>query len=218
MDWEPRRPVPVFPLPSVVLFPRAEMRLHVFELRYRTMVREALSAERLIAMATLAPGWEHDYHGSPPFHDLACVARFEEVEWLPNDRYELRVRGFMRVRLGRVRREFPYRACDVVTLPEAPYTESDPLAELAREGLLEERARLAPLGAEAWLSPPTLGDGASLAEVAGVIATALRLPADDKLALLAEDRVPERARLLRDMMRHLGPSASPPPQPGLSPN
>ncbi len=219
MDWAPKRPVPVFPLPGVVLFPRAELRLHIFELRYRTMVRDALSAERVIALATLAPGWEQDYQGSPPFHELGCVARIEEVEWLPNDRYDLRLRGVLRVHFGRTRREFPYRACDVEPLSDVPYSESDPLAELAREGLLAERTRLGPLGAEAWLSPPTLADGATLAEVVGVIGTSVRLPVEDKLELLAEDRLPERARLLREHLRRMGPvSASMPRPPGLSPN
>jgi len=46
MDWEPQGPVPVFPLPGVVLFPHAELPLHIFELRYRTLVRDAISAER----------------------------------------------------------------------------------------------------------------------------------------------------------------------------
>src|SRR6185369_10403756 len=101
MDQAPRRPVPVFPLPGVVLFPGAEMSLHVFELRYRTMVRDALSGERRIGLATLAPGWERDYEASPAFHALGCVARFEDVSWLPNDCYDLRVRGTLRVRFGR---------------------------------------------------------------------------------------------------------------------
>jgi len=219
MDWAPQGPVPVFPLPGVVLFPLAGMHLHIFELRYRTMVRDALSGERVIALATLAAGWESDYHGSPPFHELGCVARIEEVEWLPNDRYDLHVRGIRRVHFGRARREFPYRACDVEPLIEAPYSETDPLAEVAREGLLAERTRLAPLGTEAWLSPPTLAEGATLAEVAGVIGTSARLPAEDKLALLAEDRLPERARLLRELLRRIGATAaSPSPPPDVSPN
>ena len=37
----PKRPVPVFPLPDLVMFPDAELPLHVFELRYRTMVRDS---------------------------------------------------------------------------------------------------------------------------------------------------------------------------------
>ncbi len=217
MDWAPSKPVPVFPLPSVVLFPHAEMGLHVFELRYRTMVRDALSSERVIALATLVPGWEKDYQGSPAFHPLGCIARFEDVAWLPNDYYDLRVRGFMRVRFGRVVREFPYRACAVETVPEAPYSEDDPLAEIARQGLIEERARLAPLGTEAWLSPPAFDATATLATVTGTLATAARLPTDDKLALLAEDDVVQRARLLRDQLRRLGPVAPPtPPSPNLN--
>lgn len=217
MDGAPRQPVPVFPLPGVVLFPHAEMGLHVFELRYRTMVRDALSGERVIAMATLAPGWESDYQGSPAFHPIGCIARFEEVVWLPNDRYDLRVRGSARVRFGRLVREFPYRACEVEPAPEAPYTEDDPLSQMARQGLLEERARLAPLGSEVWLAPPTLEGSEPLSVVTSVIATTIRLPAEAKLALLAEDQVPERARLLRERMRRLGPAAGPAP-PTVSPN
>ena len=34
MDWAPKRPVPVFPLPGVVLFPNGEMTLRVFELLF----------------------------------------------------------------------------------------------------------------------------------------------------------------------------------------
>src|SRR5690242_17659427 len=118
----PKRPVLVFPLAGLVLFPRAELSLRVAELRYRTLVRDALSSERLIAIATLAPGWE-DAEGVPPFHPLGCVARFEEVAWLPNDHYDLRVRGTMRASFGRAVREYPYRASIVEVLDEAPYTE-----------------------------------------------------------------------------------------------
>ncbi len=211
MDWAPKRPVPVFPLPGVVLFPHAELSLHIFELRYRTMVRDALSSERIIALATLTPGWEQDYQGSPAFHELGCVARFEAVEWLPNDHYQLRVRGVARVHFARTVREFPYRACTVEMRSEAPYTETDPLATLARQGLLEERSRLAPLGTEVWQAPPVFEPTASLAVVVGALATAIRLPAEDKLSLLDEDNVVERARRLREHLRLLGPGGAPPP-------
>ena len=211
MDQAPKRPVPVFPLPGVVLFPGATMHLHIFELRYRTMVRDALSSERMIALATLAPGYEQDYHGSPPFHELGCVARFEDVEWLPNDHYELRVRGLVRVHFGRMVREFPYRSHVVEVLTDAPYTEDDPMAQMARQGLLEERSRLGPLGTEAWLAPPLFDPDAPLATVVGTLATTARLGDAEKLELLAEDDVVQRARRLRDRLRLLGPGASPAP-------
>ena len=149
MDSGPKRPVPVFPLPDVVLFPHIEIPLYVFELRYRTMVREALSGERLLALAVLAPGWERDYHGSPEFHPLACLARFEEVEWLPNDCYNLRIRGLARVRLGRVTREFPYRAARAEIRPQDPYTEDDPLVQIERRALASALTRLETAGESA---------------------------------------------------------------------
>ena len=33
--------IPIFPLPNVVLFPGVPLPLHIFEPRYRDMVREA---------------------------------------------------------------------------------------------------------------------------------------------------------------------------------
>ena len=34
--------VPIFPLAGAMLFPRAQLPLHIFEPRYREMVRDAL--------------------------------------------------------------------------------------------------------------------------------------------------------------------------------
>src|SRR6185295_3655489 len=142
LQFAPKHPVPIFPLPGAVLFPRVFLPLHVFELRYRTLVRESLSGERMIVLALLKPGWENDYHGSPPFHPVGCLARFEEVEWLPNDCYNLKVFGVARVRLGRVVREYPYRSATVSLLPEEPLSEDDPLTQLERRALLDAHMRL----------------------------------------------------------------------------
>ena len=38
--------VPIFPLPGAILFPRAQLPLHIFETRYREMVREGDEVER----------------------------------------------------------------------------------------------------------------------------------------------------------------------------
>ena len=135
------------PLPGVVLFPHALMPVHVSELRYRTLVRDALSGGRTLAVATLKPGWERDDPGSPEFHDFGCLATFEQVQWLPNDSYDLQLRGVERVRFGAVRREFPYRACDVERLRSAPYEDDDPFAQMERHSLLGITRQLMPRGA-----------------------------------------------------------------------
>ena len=212
MFTPPKRPVPVFPLPNLVLFPEVELPLHVFELRYRTMVREALSSERWLAMATLKPGWEADYHDSPAYHDLGCLGRFEDVEWLPNDCYNLRLLGMRRVRFGRVAREFPYRACLVEVLDDAPFDEDDPPAQMERAALLETARKLLPLGSEAWLAPPRTGDDAPFEAVVNSIAQCARIATSAKLELLAVDSVVDRARYLHEHLKRFRPSgpATPP--------
>jgi len=201
VEIEPRQPVPVFPLPNVVLFPHAVVPLHVFELRYRTMVRDALSGERMIALALLKPGWERDYHGSPEFHALACLARFEEVEWLPDDCYDLKLLGLARVRLGSPVREYPYRAVRVEVLAEPPYTEDDPVVAAERHALVDLHRRLAGSSGDAGTLP-------FVALVNGVCMTA-PLEAEERLALLAIDSVIERAHRVRELtlqrLRSAGP-------------
>ncbi len=211
MFTPPRQPVPVFPLPDLVLFPDAELALHVFELRYRTMVRDALSGERWLAIATLKPGYELDYHGSPEFVDLGCIGRFEDVEWLPNDCYNLRLRGVHRVRLHRPVREFPYRACPVEVLEEAPFDPDGPLVALERAALVDEVRRLLPLGTEAWTAPPLRDEAATFPVLVNTIAQTLRIGTAARLELLAMDGVLDRARRLHDHLRGFGPSSPPPP-------
>jgi len=209
----PRHPVPVFPLPDIVLFPDVELPLHVFELRYRTMVREALSGERWLAMATLKPGWEADYHGSPAFHELGCLGQFEDVEWLPNDCYNLKLRGVRRVRFLRVVREFPYRACAVEVLDEAPFDSADPPVQIERAALLAAARKLLPLGTEAWLAPPLTSDETPFAALVNSLAQCARLDAGARLELLAMDNALDRARRLQEHLKRFrqGPSE---PAPG----
>ena len=50
----PPSTIPIFPLPTVVLFPNVFLPLHIFEPRYRQMVTEALAGDRIIGMTLLA--------------------------------------------------------------------------------------------------------------------------------------------------------------------
>jgi Lon protease-like protein len=178
----------------VVLFPKVAMPLHIFELRYRTMVRDALSSGRSLAMALLKPGWESEYQGSPEFHPLVCLARIDEVNWLPNDCYDLRVRGLSRARVLRVTREFPYRSAQLELDPEHPFPADDPLVKIELHALLDACRRLAAsVGVEAGVSEALGFEALVNAACAGS-----PLDAEEKLALLAEDSVIERGRRVRE--------------------
>ncbi len=204
MNRASRNPVPVFPLPELVLFPGASVPLHVFELRYRTMVRDALSADRTFALALLTPGFEDDYHGSPEFHPLGCLARVDEVEWLPNDRYNLRVVGTTRVRFKRVVAEFPYRSARVEILPQNPHDETDPLIGIEKRALLELFARVRTQveagGPDAARALPVLGAADPFERVVNTLCMFCGRPAIDRLGLLAEDSLIERARRVRESL------------------
>ncbi|HYM81729.1 MAG TPA: LON peptidase substrate-binding domain-containing protein [Candidatus Limnocylindria bacterium] len=200
MQFAPKHAVPIFPLPGLVLFPGLILPLHVFELRYRTMVREALSGERLLALALLRPGWEHDYHGSPAFFPVGCLARCEEVEWLPNDCYQLKVLGLSRVRFGRVVREYPYRSAIVQLLPQEPLGESDPLVALERRALVDAANRLRRAILPQGGDPPALSEDMSFeALVNGACMEFLGEPML-KLQLLKMDSVLDRSRKVRELI------------------
>src|SRR5208283_3284513 len=85
--------VPLFPLPSVVLFPRAVLPLHIFEQRYKTMVADTLAGSRLIAMGLLLPGWERNYHGRAAIESVVCIGKILAHEKLPDGKYNLLLQG-----------------------------------------------------------------------------------------------------------------------------
>ena len=198
------RPVPVFPLPGLVLFPHVVIPLRVFEQRYRTMVRDALAGDRSIAMALLKPGWEADYAGSPEFHPLLCIAHIEDAEWLPDDCYKLQVKGVARAKARRVMREFPYRAVTFESRPQHPFAEDDPLVAMEREALLAQYRRLA----RALERDPGEAEALDFEELVNVACTLAPIEPVVKLALLEEDSVFERAVKLRECMERALPGGT----------
>jgi Lon protease-like protein len=91
--------LPLFPLPSVVLFPNVFLPLHIFEPRYREMVADALTSDRMIGMVLLKPGWEHDYDGRPPVYPIGCSGVMTHAERLADGRYNIVLRGVERFRI-----------------------------------------------------------------------------------------------------------------------
>src|SRR3954466_8391179 len=91
--------MPLFPLPTVVLFPNVYLPLHIFEPRYREMVSDALDGDRLIGMVLLRPGWQQEYEGRPPVYPIGCSGVITHVEKQQDGRYNLVLRGLERFRI-----------------------------------------------------------------------------------------------------------------------
>ncbi|MFN8641410.1 MAG: LON peptidase substrate-binding domain-containing protein [Candidatus Binatia bacterium] len=88
------RHLPLFPLPNAVLFPGVPLPLHIFEPRYREMVRDVERGEdKLIGMVLLRGEWRRDYYGRPDIYPVGCAGRMVNVEPLPDGRYNILLRG-----------------------------------------------------------------------------------------------------------------------------
>jgi len=118
MSDESRLRLPLFPLPDTVLFPGMPLPLHVFEPRYRKMVADALSSDKLIGMALLRPGWEEDYEGRPPIYPIGCSGTIARHEMLEDGRYNIVLRAQTRFRVLTEHDGEPYRRASVETLAD----------------------------------------------------------------------------------------------------
>jgi Lon protease-like protein len=119
--------VPLFPLPNVVLFPRAVLPLHIFEERYRAMVGDVLRGDQLIAMALLKRGWERDYYAKPQVEPVVCVGRILTHEQFPDGKFNLLLQGIERASIVRelCDDELLYRIADLDPLVESTVMEID---------------------------------------------------------------------------------------------
>ena len=102
--------MPIFPLAGAILFPRSQLPLHIFEPRYREMVRDALDGAGQIGMIQPLTMDE----GNPPLYAVGCVGEIVGVEELEDGRYNIVLNGssrFRHHRRGRARH--PYRNADV---------------------------------------------------------------------------------------------------------
>ena len=100
--------VPIFPLAGALLFPRSQLPLHIFEPRYRAMVRDALASDRLIAMVQPKDGEE-----PPTLFDIGCIGRISSCDELDDGRFNLVLEGLSRFRVAREASVgTPYRQVD----------------------------------------------------------------------------------------------------------
>jgi Lon protease-like protein len=191
--------LPLFPLPTVVLFPNVFLPLHIFEPRYRQMVQEALDGDRLIGMVLLKPGFEAEYDGQPPVYDVGCAGLITHAEKAPDGRYNIVLRGLGKFRVdaeqppdGRTQ----YRVARVTPIDE-------PSADADRERLRTERRRL-----EAMLSPVFEGplsenqlpQAMADEDLVNALSQYLELEPIEKQALLERNGPLARARALLELI------------------
>jgi Lon protease-like protein len=138
--------VPLFPLPNVVLFPRAVLPLHIFEERYKAMTADTLREDGRIAMALLKPGWEKCYYQHPAIEPVVCVGIILSHERLADGTYNFLLQGVTRARIARELDGKPYRIAQLNPLCETHVLELDFDDERRRLTALFDNTALAATG------------------------------------------------------------------------
>src|SRR5437763_1241940 len=87
--------VPLFPLAGAILFPRSQLPLHIFEPRYRAMVREAIDGSGRIGM--IQPH-RLDDDNQAPLYAVGCVGDIVGIEELDDGRFNIVLLGTNRFR------------------------------------------------------------------------------------------------------------------------
>ncbi len=207
------RPMPIFPLREVVLFPHAAIPLHIFEDRYREMIADALDASGQIAMAVFeGDRWTEEYHGRPPVRPAVCVGQILQHESLPDGRFNVILQGVCRARIEE----------------ELPDDETDTLYRVARlepvgvnamdEGLDDSRERVRDLLDTAQIKQFVDLRGEPIAEtimgyidrpdvptaaVLDLVGHLIVREPNVKYGLLAEPDIELRAEMVEHELRHL---------------
>ena len=196
------RSIPLFPL-HTVLFPGAVLPLHIFEERYRQLVREG----RDFGVVLIQQGRE--VGSVPQVHDVGTLATLEEVDPLPDGRYNVVVKGLQRFRLLSVGEPEPYLVGEAELLADPP-----PTAGTRLMALLEEYLHLHGLVVAPQLSTAL---GKRAVWLAGAV---LQAEPPKRQALLETGDPAVAEALLLDEIEHirrLGPLQNVPPA-GFSPN
>jgi uncharacterized protein len=202
--------LPLFPLPTVVLFPNVFLPLHIFEPRYRQMIADALAGDRIIGMTLLRPGYQANYEGTPPIYATGCSGLITHVEHLEDGKYNLVLRGLEKFTIqseetppaGRL-----YRSAMVAPI-------DDSLSPADRHALKDERKKLqrllTPLLNESLghYLPEKMPDE----DLVNALAQYLAFEPLEKLALLERQGPLARCRSMVELleMKAMGPSGGDP--------
>jgi len=188
--------VPLFPLPGAILFPRSQLPLHIFEPRYREMVRDAVDGAGRIAM--IQPH-RLDDDNRAPLYDVGCVGEVVGLEELEDGRFNIVLLGSNRFRLVKESESDTSYRCAEVDIEAFDDDEPSPLALVQRAEVEREARRLGDAMGLAvdWNAVNRLDDEM----LVNAIAQVAPFDVGAKQALLEQPELTGRADLLVQLMQ-----------------
>ena len=191
--------VPIFPLAGVLLLPRTQLPLHIFEPRYRAMIRDALDSDSMIAM--VQPSGDEAGIGdmaNPPVYPVACLGAVTAARQAEDGRYYVNLTGISRFRIVR---ELPlkdgYRraVADYATFSADIQEGAGPIERDRLMAALTTYLTVNGLGAD-WSSVATLQPE----PLVNTLAMACPFSPSEKQAILESEDLSGRARVLTTLL------------------
>ena len=118
------RELPLFPLPDVVLFPQEVLPLHIFEPRYRMLLRTVMAGDQRFGVVRWDPQ-------NQTMADVGCCAEILHCQTQDDDHSNIVTMGQQRFRVLDIVREAPFRVGMVSWIEDEPATSHAELAALA---------------------------------------------------------------------------------------
>lgn len=194
--------VPVFPLNTVV-FPGVVTPLHIFEDRYRALMRDLVAipdpADRTFAVVAIREGYEVGDRGVQSLHRVGTLVQLTEIERYDDGRFDIEVTGRQRIVLDQVDASGEYLIArgDLVD-DEEDSSEAAEEAERALAAFEEYREALSTMRGGPVLAGPLPHDPAYLSY--SLAATCLLSQSQRQDLLEAPDAF-TRLRMLRGSLR-----------------
>ncbi len=196
--------IPVFPL-NAVIFPGVVVPLHIFEDRYRALIRDLLATEdpanRVFVVVAIREGYEVGGHGLQSMHRTGTLVQLTEAERYDDGRFDIEVTGRQRVLVNTILTtgEYLHAECDLVddgAAADDPEARDEATRTLAT--FEEYRDQLSELRGGPVLAGPMPADPTYLSY--SLAATCL-LSQSERQQLLEADETIERLQLLRRSLR-----------------
>jgi ATP-dependent Lon protease len=120
------RELPLFPLPDVVLFPQEVLPLHIFEPRYRMMLRTVMAEDRRFGIVRWDPQKQR-------MAEVGCCAEILHCQTQEDDRSNIVTLGQQRFRVLDIVRDAPFRVGLVSWIEDQSGADHNELETLAQE-------------------------------------------------------------------------------------
>lgn len=107
--------IPLFPL-NTVLFPGMILPLHVFEERYKSMIKRCVADSQPFGVVLLRSGQaEGEYNKD--VYEIGTTARINQINALPDGRFQILTQGVQRFRIHQTDYSKPYMTAMVEAYP-----------------------------------------------------------------------------------------------------